>query len=264
MMNLVKAFLATNKVPLEDVVEHHGVTNTHGRQYSLTIQGKMRDCTNIFAEFAKLMGTPVKGKHEINLRHVFYYIPELHGIARSSGFFKKPKYLPVQIDFCVNDTATYLLTEVSFSKGQQNIVDTSKFVKGKRKEYFLDSYESNGAIIYRSKRRKRVNNDNWARVYRNILKEYSELGFASILTRNGYRYYCSLQEGSYHHLCNSYLMLFYLGHTARYRPTEIQKLMDGELRPMATEAVAVIPKQFLYQLVSLITGKLCVIPFSSI
>ncbi|MBK1711129.1 hypothetical protein CKO17_19245, partial [Marichromatium gracile] len=86
----------------------------------------------------------------------------------------------------------------------------------------------------------------------------------SILTRDGYKYYCQLQTSDYHHLCNSYLVMFYLGHTARYRPTEIQEVMSGELRPLATEAVALIPKQFMYHLVSLITGKLCVIPYSEI
>ena len=264
MMNLVKAFLSVNKVMLEDVVEHHGITNTHGKKHSLTISGEIRNCTNIFLEFARLMGTPVDGKHEINLRHVFSYIPELNGISRNLGFFKKPKYLPVDIKFRVNEAATYLLTEVEYSKGSEHIFDTGKFLRGSRKGYFHDPYENRGKVIYRSKRRKKVTKDNWPVVYRNILREYSRLGFASILTRGGYRYYCSVQEGTYHHLCNSYLFIFYLGHSARYRPTEIEEIMQGELRAMATEAVAIIPKQFMYQAISLITGKLCVIPFSNL
>jgi hypothetical protein len=264
MMNLVKALLSVNKIKLEEIVEHHGLTNTHGKKHSLTVSGKMRDCTNVFFEFAKLMGSPVSGKHNITLRNVCTFIPELSGISQNLGFFKKPKYLPINIKFCVNDSATYLLTEVSYAKGCEHTIDTSKFTKGKRKDYFSPPYESNGNVIYRSKKRKRVNNDNWPTVYSNILKDYSSLGIASILTRNGYRYYCSIQEGSYHHLCNSYLLMFYLGHSARYRPSEIDEIMHGELRPMATEAVAILPKQFMYQMVSLITGKLCVIPFSNI
>lgn len=58
--------------------------------------------------------------------------------------------------------------------------------------------------------------------------------------------------------------MFYLGHSARYRPSEIEEVMQGELRPIATEAVAILPKQFMYQIVSMVTGKLCVIPFSEI
>lgn len=264
MMNLVKALLSVNKVKLEEVVEHHGISNTHGKKYSLSISGKMRGCTNIFLEFAKIMGTPVNGKHDISLRHVYLYIPELNGISRNLGFLKKPKYLPVIIKFCVNQAASYLLTEISYSKGNENIIDTSKFLKGKRKDYFLPAYEDNGHIVHRSQKRKRITNDNWPTSYRNILKEYTKLGISSILTRNGYKYYCSIDEGNYHHLCNSYLLMFYLGHSARYRPSEIEEIMSGELRPLATEAVAVLPKQFKYQLISLITNKLCVIPFSDI
>lgn len=264
MMNLVKALLSVNKIKLEDIVEHHGITNTHGKKHSLTISGKISKCTNVFLEFAKILGTPVSGKHELTLQRVCTFIPELSGISRNLGFFKKPKYLPINIRFCVNDAATYLMTEVDYPKGFENSIDTGKFLKNKRKDYFLDPYEQSGKIIYRSKRRKVVTNDNWPTVYKNILKEYSSLGIASILTRNGYRYYCSIQQGAYHHLCNSYLLMFYLGHSARYRPSEIEEIMQGKLRPMATEAVAILPKQFMYQMVSMVTQKLCVIPFSEI
>ncbi len=158
MMNLVKALLSVNKIKLEDIVEHHGITNTHGKKHSLTLSGNMKCCTNIFLEFAKLMDTPVVGKSEINLRHVFSYIPELNGIARNLGFFDKPKYLPVNIRFCVNEQSTYLLTEVEYAKGNEHSIDTEKFLKGDRKKYFQEPYQSNGNVIYRSKKRKKVTN----------------------------------------------------------------------------------------------------------
>lgn len=264
MMNLVKALLSVNKVKLEEVVEHHGVTNTHGKKHSLTICGKISKCTNVFLEFAKILGTPVTGKHEIALRHVFTNIPELSGISKELGLLKKTKYLPINIRFCVNEAATYLMTEIDYPKGLENTIDTTKFSKGDRKDYFLTPYIKGDKVIYRSKRRKKVDQQKWPTVYKNILKEYSNLGVASILTRNGYKYYCCMQNGQYHHLCNSYLVMFYLGHSARYRPSEIEEIMQGELRPIATEAVAILPKQFMYQIISMITGKLCVIPFSEI
>lgn len=264
MMNLVKALLAVNKVKLETIVEHHGVTNTHGKKHTLTISGNLQNCTNIYKDFASLMGTPVSGKHEISLRKIVQFIPELHGIVQSLNIFKRPKYLPVEIKFKVNDSASYLMTELSYKKGLDNVSDTSKILKGNRKTYFQTSYEEGNHVIYRSQRRKRITPTNWPAIYGNILKEYKKLGIVSLLTRNGYRYYCSLEEGDYHHLCNSYLLMFYLGHTARYRPTEMEEIMNGKWRPIATEAVAILPKQFLYQIISIITGKLCVIPFSDI
>jgi hypothetical protein len=264
MMNLVKALLSVNKIKLEDIVEHHGITNTHRKKHSLTIYGKLDNCTNVFLEFAKILGTPVSGRHTLPLRQVCKFIPELSDISRNLMFVKKPRYLPIDIRFCVNEATTHLLTEVDYPKGLVNSIDTGKFLKNNRKDYFLEPYEKEGQVIHRSRRKKRVNNDNWPNIYKNVLKEYSGLGITSILTRTGYKYYCSIEEGKYHHLCNSYLLMFYLGHSARYRPSEIEEIMQGELRPMATEAVAILPKQFMYQMVSLTTGKLCVIPFSEI
>lgn len=264
MMNLVKALLAVNRVRLEDVPEHHGVTNTHGRKHSLTISGKIQGCTNVFLEFAKIMNTPVTGKHEINVRHILPNIPELHAIANNSGIVKKSKMLPVNIQFLVNEANTYLFTEVGFDKAAEHTIDTAKFYKGKREEYFREGVSTDGKVVYRSKRRKSLTPENWPRVYKNILKEYHILGLSSVLTRSGYRYYCAMQDSQYHHLCNTYLFMFYLGHSARYRPTEITEILEGELRAIATEAVALCPRQFVYQLVSLITKKLCVIPYADI
>jgi len=172
--------------------------------------------------------------------------------------------LPVDIQFLVNENNTYLFTEISFDKASEHTIDTDKFYKGKRKEYFREGNPVDGKVIYRSNSRKSLTQANWPRVYKNILNEYSELGLSSVLTRNGYRYFCSMQEPQYHHLCNAYLFMFYLGHSARYRPTEITEILEGELRAVATEAVALCPRQFIYQLVSLITKKLCVIPYVDI
>lgn len=264
MMNLVKAFLAVNRVKLETIPEHHGIANTHGRSHNLTIHGTMQNCTNIFLEFAALMKTPIQQRHEVNVRHILPNIPELHAIANSTGIVKKPKMLPVNVQFLVNPQHTYLFTEISFDKANQHVIDTSKFFKGKRQQYFRPATELGGKVVHRSSSRKRLANPDWTRVYQNILREYSALGLVSVLTRSGYRYYCPMQASSLHHLCNTYLFMFYLGHTSRYRPTEITEIMDGEYRAIATEAVALCPKQFLYQLVSLITNKMCVIPYAVI
>ena len=262
MMNLVKAYLATQRVSLEDIVEHHGITNTHGRKHSLTISGSLKNCTNIFLEFAKLLGTPVTGKQEINIRHIFTHIPELHAISTSMGFVKKPRLLPINIEFMVNSSNTHVFTEVVFDKSFENICDTNKFFQGNRKKYFKEGAPREGKIVYRSEKNKSLSKENWPRVYKNIVNEYSKFNITSILTRTGYRYYCSLQDSNFHYLCNSYLIMFYIGHAARYRPTEMKEILEGEFRPIVTEALALCPKQFLYQLVSLITNKICVIPYS--
>ena len=264
MMNLVKCYLSTKGVELETTIEHHGLSLSQDKKYNVAVAGKYKNAVNIYEEFCKLLGTPVKGKHDLNLRHVFTHIPELHGICFNLGFIKKPKFIPVEINFFVNESNTYLFTEIAYNKSNEQASDTDKFLSGKRKDYFKEVYTCDGWINFRSQKRKKLTKDNWNTIYKNVLKEYREFDLASLLTRNGYRYYCNLRSGTYHHLANAYVMMFYLGTAARYRPTEIEDVMLGELRPLATEAAALCPNQFLYQLVSLITDKLCVIPYADI
>jgi len=263
MLNLVKCMLATRGTPLETKVEHHGISLTPSMKFELQVLSATKDSVNIFAEFATALGTPVTGKSTIRLKDVISHIPELHGIGHSLGFLSKPKFLPVEIRFLTNADHTYLFTEVTFSKGAEHTLPTNKFLRANRQEYFIEGFPQAGQVVYRSKRRKRISGD-LSTPYMNILKEYSKFNIASMLTRSGYRYYCDLEPGSQHHLCYSLLMMFYIGTAARYRPSEVNEALNGPLRPLVTEAVALCPRQFMYQLISQITGQVCVIPYSMI
>jgi YaaC-like protein len=264
MLNLVKSFLSVNGVPLESKVEHHGLTLPLGSDRTVQIQGRSREAVNIFAEFAKLLGKPVSTKIDIKLQNVFTQIPELHGICVTLQYLNKRKFLPVEICFLVNSSYDHLFTEVRFKKSHEAKIDTSKFLKGSREKYFREAPSSDGLICYRSKRRKSLTKDNYDRIYKNILKEYDSFDIVSLLTRTGYRYYCDLSPGDYHHLCYSLIALYYLGTAARYRPSEVDALLNGELRPLVSEAAVLCPRQFLYQLICRITGKICIIPLSLI
>jgi len=263
MLNLVKCWLSSEGVPLESQIEHHGLNLSPELKFELNVMGSTKQSVNIFAEFANILGTPVVGKHQAKLHSAIAHIPELHAICSNLGFTRKAKFLPIEVDFLTNADHRYLFTEVSFSKGHEEHLPTTKFYSGARKLYFTECPDRNGKTVYRSKSRKRLGT-NWKSVYGNVLKDYSKFHIASILTRNGYRYYCDLEPGEYHHLCYSLMVMFYIGSAARYRPSEVEEVLNGPLRPLVTEAVALCPRQFLYQLVSLITGQLCVIPYAQI
>ena len=119
------------------------------------------------------------------------------------------------------------------------------------------------AQVFRSKRRS-LNNDNWPRTYRLFREEIARLGIASILTPSGYRYYVDLGPRNLHHLAWTLMLMFYVGTVARYRPVAAREVMEGELRPVISEAVAVCPRQFLYQLTSMITKRICSVPHASL
>jgi len=264
MLNLVKCYLSANKVELEKSYEHHGLQLPLGKKG--TIQAKKPSAPshiNIFAKFSDHLGKPVAADIEFDLKSALAHVPEIHGIY-SSTTNEKRKLLPVNIEFLVNDKRNRMFTEISFKKEQEYKVDCTKFHKGERASYFQDGAPKEGMVVYRSKSKKGFNKDNISRKYKNILTEYEAFDVVSILTRQGYRYYIDLKPGSFPALCYSLAAMFYLGSAARYRPVEMESVLKGELRPVITELISVTPKQFLYQLVSHITQKECVIPSSAL
>ncbi len=178
--------------------------------------------------------------------------------------WSKRKFLPVRIDFCVNPAKDRVFTEMRYKKENEHRVQTTRFHRGPRAEHFNRLDEDNGWVVFRSKKRKAVSNENWPRIYRNLRLEYDDFDLVSILTRDGYRYYCDLRPGEYHHLCYALLAVFYMGTVSRYRPTEAEEVLESNLRPLISEAIATCPNQFLYQIVSLATSSVCVIPYAAL
>jgi hypothetical protein len=264
MLDLVKCFLSLNDVPLESTHEHHGLVLPVGQKQTIYVKGKMNDAVNVFYEFSRLLGKPIKNSHAIKFKQALSHVPEVHSIYISLGHLAKRKLLPVDIVFQVNDARDKLFTEVIYPKEQEAKVEVSKFYKGERKKYLKDGFPIEGKVVYRASRRKTYTQENIHRIYKNILAEYRKLDVVPILTRQGYRYYVDLRPGELAQLSYSLLAMFYLGSAARYRPLEVKSLLEGELRPLVSEFVSLSPKQFLYQIVSLTTGKECVIPFAAI
>lgn len=264
MLDLVKCFLSLNDIPLETKHEHHGLVLPLGAEQTVDVKGSIRNSVNIFFEFSKLLGKPISNPIQVKFEQALSHIPEIHSIYTSVGYGKKRKLLPVDIEFQVNPAKDKIFTEVVFQKEQEAKVDTSKFLKGKRKDYFRDGFPRDHRAVYRAKRRKSFDNDNIHRIYANVLTEYQKLDIVPILTSRGYRYYVDLRPGDLPQLSYSLLAMFYLGSAARYRPLEVKKLMEGEVRPLVSEFVSLTPRQFLYQMISQITKKECVIPFAQI
>jgi hypothetical protein len=176
----------------------------------------------------------------------------------------KRKFLPIDIRFLLSEEDDFLFTQVTFEKKQITRVNTDGFHSGARKNYFRDAVDLGEEQSYRSKRRKRCTWDNLPRKYANICADYQAFDIASLLTARGYKYYCDLNSPIYHHLSYSLIMMFYIGTAARYRPSEMSELLESDLRPLISEALAVTPGQMLYHIVSLCTERTCVVPHATI
>jgi len=264
MLDLVKCYLSLHDVPLESTHEHHGLILPIGKLRTVEVKGKMNRAVNIFYEFSKLLGKPVSRVHEINIQQSLSHVPEVHSIYTSLGHIKRRKLLPVSIEFQVTEQRNKIFTEIIFQKEQETKVEVKKFLNGERGKYFIEGFPRTGSVVYRAARRKSYTDENIHRIYKNILIEYKKLDVVPILTSQGYRYYVDLRPGELPQLSYTLLSMFYLGSAARYRPLEIKSLLEGELRPLISEFVSLSPRQFLYQLTSLITNKECVLPFSAV
>nr|CCG06129.1 hypothetical protein [Hahella chejuensis] len=263
MLDLVKCYLSLHDVPLESSHEHHGLILPIKNEQVVEVKGKMKGVVNIFLEFSCLLGKNIDRVHRIKFNQALSHVPEIHSIYTSLGHINKRKLLPVDIEFLITQKKDKLYTEISYKKEQEEKVNIEKFLTGERRKYFKKIKADNEKIIYHS-RQKKITRENIHIIYKNTLNEYKKLEIVPILTRQGYRYYVDLIPGYLPHLSYTLLAMFYLGGAARYRPLEIKSLLMGELRPLVSEFVSLSPKQFLYQMVSLITSKECLIPFASI
>ena len=265
MLNLVKCFLSVKGKELEIKTEHHGATVPQGKNDCIKIIPSSNDSISILEEFSCLLGGGKLRQEQVSIKDLFKNLPELHALYSSIFSTEDPTFLRVQIDFCTNETKKQLYTEVSYEKKTEGLVKISRFLKGERKKILEKGKERNGRIYHRSTKLRRPKNwKNVKRSYNHILSEYKKLSICSFLTRSGYQYYVNIYDPKYHHLVYSLMAMFFLGSAARYRPTMMQNLMGGEMRPLITEATALCPKQFQYHLVTLITGQLCAVPFASL
>lgn len=266
MLNLVKCFLSARKVELETVKEHHGLTIPLGDPTRIEIvAGATGSNVNIFHEFARILGTPVTGATRFSFVEAAHRVPELHGVLQGAGLLAgRPSFLPIQVTLCVTPSLDKYFEEISFEKKHEKRLKTKRFEGNERDTYFKGPFTDGTTIRYQSRRTRSFNKSNADAVYKNSLKRLADFDIASILTRNGYRYYVDLAPGVFDHLCYTLLLMFYLGSIERYRPTVVEEHFFGEKRPLLTEALAICPRQFLYQIVSRVTGDVCVVPFASI
>lgn len=267
MLNLVKAFLSHEGVELETVKEHHGLTIPLQDPTHVEVAKKASgNNVNIFHGFSEKLGTPVAGTHSLTFLDVVHRIPELHGILIGTGLLEgRPSFLPVEVELLLTPDRSKFFEQVSYSKKHELRLKTeNRFLSGARGDYFREGVEVEGRIVHQSKVTRAYSKTSCASIYRNSRSRFAKFSVCSMLTRQGYRYYVDLEAGSYHQLSYTLLLLFYIGSIERYRPTVVDQHFFGKQRPILSEALALCPDQFLYQVVSLITGDLCVRPYAAL
>jgi hypothetical protein len=126
---------------------------------------------------------------------------------------------------------------------------------------------ASGEIVFRSKESftyTHKSNISWNKAYSKICKQIEKLNIATMLTRSGHRYYLNLQPSQLSQQTNYFLLLFYMGSAARYRPTLFEEFLQGEYQAIFNEVLSTSPDQFLYSMVSHITNKVCAVPMAKL
>ncbi len=267
ILNLAKCFICVKRKKLGDSVEHHGLSPSDKNDADIRITKKDRGHVSIFHEFAEALGSPTPHQCHYKFNDFLLHIPEVHEVSYRLGLLpdNKRNLLPIDIAILSDEEEDWLFTEMTYWKKHGVRLNTDKVHKDNRLRYFREPREvSDGRIILRCKRRKKLIWRSYKRIYRNICSDYKSLDIVTLLTRDGYRYYCDLNSPKYHHLAYSFMALFYLGTVTRYNPAQTELLLNGELRPVVSEMLTLAPKQFIYQLTSYMTESVCVVPYSKI
>lgn len=265
MLNLVKVWISIRGVGLETRIEHHGVSLTLGNNAVAEVQTQSQNNISIFAEFAKALGKPVASKNSVTLRDAIAQVPELHSAWKRISTTSKQHFIAVDIDFLTDPEHKKLVSVMAYNKKTEGLINNQKIYRGARKAYFNKPEVRGDQVCLLSKTVRRPTN--WKNIsisYRRFLQEYDQFDLCSILTRGGYRHFVNLEPREYHHLSYTLLVMFCLGTAARYRPTMMNEVLNGDLRQSVTEACAICPRQFLYQLACRITSSECVIPYAEI
>lgn len=272
-LNLVKTYLLVKGIDLETKMETHGVTLRTSEKDKLHINGASKGSSiNLFLEFAKQMNVNCIPGSEVKLLDIISELPEIHEMAFNLKKVStaKRRFLPIEIKILTDSKKMKrLIYEIIVDKKHSNRLDYSKLEKGVFAAHLSKISEdaNSGEIVYRSKEffaYTHKSDLSWKRAYSKICKQIQELNVATMLTRSGHRYYLNLQPSHLSQQTNYFLLLYYMGSAARYRPTLFEEYLQGEYQAIFNEALSTSPDQFLYSMVSHITNKVCAVPMAKL
>lgn len=254
---------------METTQEYHGLSLNPNDTTKLTItRDSSGNGINIFHSFARELGCTVNPSTKVNLSEMISNLPEIHELTYNLGLLNtsKRKFLPISIDYISNNLRwTRLGYQIQFSKRHKNNYRAEKFKTGilSRK---LDEIEDDNEI-YRSKLIKNIthtSNTSWCSNYDELCNEIKSLGVHVMLTRQGYKYYLDLQKDKFTPIIYRFILMFYVGSVARYRPSLNEEILEGQYKAIISEIMKSSPKQFLYHITGLITKKICAIPMANL
>lgn len=269
-LNIVKAFLLKRGYDLEKAQEYHGLSLSPDDKTEITVSKAAKHGINIFHSFVTELGYTANPSSKISLAEMVSNLPEIHELAFNLGLTNKTKrkFLPIQIKFTSNENRwTKLSYRLSFKRKHRHDYRIEKFKNGILSQKLDFECDKGEEVIYKSKEIRALthtSDQSWNSNYKEFCKELNEINVRLMLTRLGYKYYLDIQPDKYNSQIYYFLIVFYLGSIARYRPTLNQEIIKGDYNAIVSEVMNSSPKQFLYFMVSMMTNKICALPMANL
>lgn len=267
LLNLMKSFLSLKGLGFGGTKEErHGlrlVTDEEVEVFSPSLR-----VYNVFSEFVSALTSHKPSKRKYSFLDAAYRLPEIHEIGVTLGAFPVSRrlFVPVEIGFMTNDREDRAWVEVSFANKQLERIDDleGRFMSGYRKRYFRKCAKQDDTKTRFESEKTASWTSGTPTFYGPFQEHLKKAGVASLLTRDGYKYYTVLEQGQMCQLCWGVIVMFYMGMVVRYRPKQARRLFSSEYTPVIAEALSLTPPQFTYHLVSHMTDSVCVTPHAQI
>lgn len=261
MMNLVKSYLTYQAI---DCGNHHGITQVSGGSKKIRLNS-IKGRISTFENFSLALNGHFNAGDQFSFDDLTTKILEVHKLDNLWGSNSRYlKYVPIKMNFIEFYRGSNQLfnLHIEIQEKHKGSYDLTHFLKNGREDVFQSI---DGSLLrYRLKRSRKLQISSLERKINGLFKnELYPLNFVDLLDHDKYVHYCFLGRPTYHHLCYPYLFMFYVGYYARYFPVESDKMMKGKKHAIISEVVKQCPPQFVYQLLSRILEKKCVIPKGS-
>lgn len=275
-LNLVKSALLIKKVGIPISVKHgiydpkaNNRTKMYFTKQHLIFNKANNDKSLIMPEFINILGGDSTHDYNFNVMDLLSRIPSIHK-TYVNVTKKKPIFVPVD-NFEIYSSEGSVWARITINGNERNVRDLKNIIMDKiKKSSFIhrvnpDSNTQSKDIVLLETDEIKTGTKWIDKGILTLSKQLRTFGVYSILVGQGYRFYFSTLPLSkeFPQLAASYAILFYLGTITRYRPGDFSKIIEGKYSWIIDEFLATQPMQFLYHLISYISGVDVVKPFAS-
>lgn len=264
-LNLAKVLLRVRAPGVSLRQARHGVSDYSGnskvKRFTVTAQRVLiptpkPGVVNIFSELATALKAQVPGGTRHRIVDLLAQCPAVHRSYIHASRYPQVLFAVPKAAF-LHDAATKMGWATVTVRGLGAL--TAGKTQLERRMYFRSVFARIGAsdsgYVFESK--PTSYNGDPLEVLPSLSEQCQAAGMSSILTADGYRFYVASMSARarMHPLLASYLVTFYLGSVARYRPEDLDKILKGKWGWTFSEFLSTQGRQMVYLFANEVLGR---------